>query len=34
MHEFPLLNGLMRKIAAIADEQSARRVVNVKVAMI
>jgi hydrogenase nickel incorporation protein HypA/HybF len=33
MHEFSLINDLMRKIAAIAHEQSARRVVGVKVTL-
>ncbi len=31
MHEFSLINDLMRKIAALAAEQGARRVVGVKV---
>jgi hydrogenase nickel incorporation protein HypA/HybF len=31
MHEFSLINDLMRKIDAIAREQGARRVVGVKV---
>jgi hydrogenase nickel incorporation protein HypA/HybF len=33
MHEFSLINDLMRKIDAIAREQSARRVVGVKVTL-
>lgn len=33
MHEFSLIDDLMRKIAAIAQEQSARRVVGVKVTL-
>lgn len=31
MHEFSLINDLMRKIAALAAEQQAKRVVRVKV---
>jgi hydrogenase nickel incorporation protein HypA/HybF len=33
MHEFSLINGLMRKINAIAQEQGARRVVAAKVTL-
>jgi hydrogenase nickel incorporation protein HypA/HybF len=33
MHEFSLINDLMRKIAAIAHKQSARRVVGVKMTL-
>jgi hydrogenase nickel incorporation protein HypA/HybF len=33
MHEFSLINDLMRKIDAIAREQGARRVVGVKVTL-
>jgi hydrogenase nickel incorporation protein HypA/HybF len=33
MHEFSLINNLMRKINAIAQEQGARRVVPVSVTL-